>query len=166
MTIDIEDDGRVELSSFNAESANKAEQMILSITAIPEAGKEYPGKVTLITSFGAFIEIIPGQDGLLHISQMGDGYVRQVEDVMNIGDEVAVRVIEIDDQGRVDLTLASNPVAGDSSSSERGEARDRGDSRPRNNRSSRGQRDSRNSRPNRGSDSRDRRPPRIPKGRV
>ena len=166
VTIDIEDDGRVELSSFNAESANKAEQMILSITAIPEAGKEYPGKVTRITSFGAFIEIIPGQDGLLHISQMGDGYVRQVEDVMNIGDEVAVRVIEIDDQGRVDLTLASNPVAGDSSSSERGEARDRGDSRPRNNRSSRGQRDSRNSRPNRGSDSRDRRPPRIPKGRV
>ena len=166
VTIDIEDDGRVELSSFNAESANKAEQMILSITAIPEAGKEYPGKVTRITSFGAFIEIIPGQDGLLHISQMGDGYVRQVEDVMNIGDEVAVRVIEIDDQGRVDLTLASNPVAGDSSSSERGEARDRGDSRPRNNRSSRGQRDSRNSRSNRGSDSRDRRPPRIPKGRV
>jgi polyribonucleotide nucleotidyltransferase len=166
VTIDIEDDGRVELSSFNAEAANKAEEMILSITAIPEAGKEYAGKVTRITGFGAFIEIIPGQDGLLHISQMGDGYVRQVEDVMNIGDEVAVRVIEIDDQGRVDLTLASNPVAGDSSSSERGEARDRGDSRPRNNRSSRGQRDSRNSRPNRGSDSRDRRPPRIPKGRV
>ena len=166
VTIDIEDDGRVELSSFNVESANKAEEMILSITAIPEAGKEYPGKVTRITSFGAFIEIIPGQDGLLHISQMGDGYVRQVEDVVNIGDEVAVRVIEIDDQGRVDLTLASNPVAGDSSSSERGEARDRGDSRPRNNRSSRGQRDSRNPRNNRGSDSRDRRPPRIPKGRV
>ena len=166
VTIDIEDDGRVELSSFNVESANKAEEMILSITAIPEAGKEYPGKVTRITSFGAFIEIIPGQDGLLHISQMGDGYVRQVEDVMNIGDEVAVRVIEIDDQGRVDLTLASNPVTGDSSSSDRGEARDRGDSRPRNNRSSRGQRDSRNPRNNRGSDSRDRRPPRIPKGRV
>jgi polyribonucleotide nucleotidyltransferase len=166
VTIDIEDDGRVELSSFNAEAANKAEEMILSITAIPEAGKEYAGKVTRITGFGAFIEIIPGQDGLLHISQMGDGYVRQVEDVMNIGDEVAVRVIEIDDQGRVDLTLASNPVTGDSSSSERGEARDRGDSRPRNNRSSRGQRDSRNPRNNRGSDSRDRRPPRIPKGRV
>jgi polyribonucleotide nucleotidyltransferase len=166
VTIDIEDDGRVELSSFNAESANKAEQMILSITAIPEAGKEYPGKVTRITSFGAFIEIIPGQDGLLHISQMGDGYVRQVEDVMNIGDEVAVRVIEIDDQGRVDLTLASNPVAEDSTASERGESRDRGNSRSRDSRPSRGQRDSRNSRQNRGGDSRDRRPPRIPKGRF
>ena len=166
VTIDIEDDGRVELSSFNAEAANKAEEMILSITAIPEVGKEYPGKVTRITGFGAFIEIIPGQDGLLHISQMGDGYVRQVEDVMNIGDEVAVRVIEIDDQGRVDLTLASNPVTGDAAAAERGESRDRGDSRSRDNRSNRGQRDSRSSRHNRGGDSRDRRPPRIPKGRF
>jgi len=166
VTIDIEDDGRVELSSFNAEAANKAEEMIVSITAIPEVGKEYAGKVTRITGFGAFIEIIPGQDGLLHISQMGDGYVRQVEDVMNIGDEVAVRVIEIDDQGRVDLTLASNPVAEDSTASGRGQSRDRGDSRPRDNRSSRGPRDGRNSRHNRNSDSRDRRPPRIPKGRF
>ena len=166
VTIDIEDDGRVELSSFNAEAANKAEEMILSITAIPEVGKEYPGKVTRITGFGAFIEIIPGQDGLLHISQMGDGYVRQVEDVMNIGDEVAVRVIEIDDQGRVDLTLASNPATGNSTASERRESRDRGDSRPRDSRPSRGQRDSRSSRHNRGGDSRDRRPPRIPKGRF
>ena len=166
VTIDIEDDGRVELSSFNAEGANKAEEMILSITAIPEVGKEYAGKVTRITGFGAFIEIIPGQDGLLHISQMGDGYVRQVEDVMNIGDEVAVRVIEIDDQGRVDLTLASNPVSQDATASERGESRERGDSRPRDNRSSRGPRDGRNSRHNRNSDSRDRRPPRIPKGRF
>ena len=103
---------------------------------------------------------------MLHISQMGDGYVRQVEDVMNIGDAVAVRVIEIDDQGRVDLTLASNPVTGNLTSSERGASRDRGDSRPRDNRPGRGQRDSRNSRHNRGSDSRDRRPPRIPKGRF
>lgn len=166
VTIDIEDDGRVELSSFNAEAANKAEEMIVSITAIPEVGKEYAGKVTRITGFGAFIEIIPGQDGLLHISQMGDGYVRQVEDVMNIGDEVAVRVIEIDDQGRVDLTLASNPVDEDSTASGRGQSRDRGDSRPRDNRSSRGPRDGRNSRHNRNSDSRDRRPPRIPKGRF
>ena len=166
VTIDIEDDGRVELSSFNAEAANKAEEMILSITAIPEVGKEYAGKVTRITGFGAFIEIIPGQDGLLHISQMGDGYVRQVEDVMNIGDEVAVRVIEIDDQGRVDLTLASNPVSEDATSSERRESRDRPDSRPRDNRPNRGQRDNRNSRHNRNSDSRDRRPPRIPKGRF
>ena len=166
VTIDIEDDGRVELSSFNAEAANKAEEMILSITAIPEAGKEYAGKVTRITGFGAFIEIIPGQDGLLHISQMGDGYVRQVEDVMNIGDEVAVRVIEIDDQGRVDLTLASNPVTPDATASERGESRDRGDSRPRDNRPNRGQRDSRNPRQSRGGDSRDRRAPRIPKGRL
>ena len=166
VTIDIEDDGKVELSSFNAEAANKAEEMILSITAIPEVGKEYAGKVTRITGFGAFIEIIPGQDGLLHISQMGDGYVRQVEDVMNIGDEVAVRVIEIDDQGRVDLTLASNPASQDATASERGESRDRGDSRPRDNRPSRRPRDGRNSRDNRNSDSRDRRPPRIPKGRF
>ena len=166
VTIDIEDDGRVELSSFNAEAANKAEEMILSITAIPEVGKEYAGKVTRITGFGAFIEIIPGQDGLLHISQMGDGYVRQVEDVMNIGDEVAVRVIEIDDQGRVDLTLASNPVSEDATAAQRGESRDRGDSRSRDNRSGRGQRDNRNSRSNRSNDSRDRRAPRIPKGRF
>jgi polyribonucleotide nucleotidyltransferase len=166
VSIDIEDDGRVEISSFNAEAANKAEEMILSITAIPEVGKEYAGKVTRITSFGAFIEIIPGQDGLLHISQMGDGYVRQVEDVMSIGDEVAVRVIEIDEQGRVDLTLANAPPSTESGSSDRGDSRERGDSRPQDNRSGRGRRDSRNARHSRSNDSRERRPPRIPKGRY
>jgi polyribonucleotide nucleotidyltransferase len=140
--------------------------MILSITAIPEVGKEYAGKVTRITSFGAFIEIIPGQDGLLHISQMGDGYVRQVEDVMSIGDEVAVRVIEIDEQGRVDLTLANAPPSTESGSSDRGDSRERGDSRPQDNRSGRGRRDSRNARHSRSNDSRERRPPRIPKGRY
>ena len=167
VTVDIEDDGTVAITSFNAEAANKAEEMILAITAIPEVGKEYAGKVTRVTSFGAFIEILPGQDGLLHISQMGDGYVRQVEDVMNIGDEAAVRVIEIDDQGRIDLALVDGTTASHTPSSDRGPSRER-ESRP-----SRGRRDSRPPRNNRGQDSRDRgqdsrgrRSPRIPKGRL
>ena len=159
VTINVEDDGKVEVASTSAEAAKKAEERILAVTAVPEIGKEYAGKVIRTTSFGAFVEILPGQDGLIHISQMGDGYVRQVEDVMNVGDEVAVSVLTIDEQGRVDLKMANDGPSVESSPAER--------SAPRGRRG--GQRDSRNNRNGRNENPREsqrRGPPRIPKGRV
>jgi len=141
--------------------------MVRAVTAMPEVGKEYNGKVVRTTTFGAFVEILPGQDGLVHISQMGDGYVRKVEDIMQVGDEVTVSVLTIDDQGRVDLALAgasaelkpteSSPADGDRNTPR---DRDRGRSGPRDSRNDRSGR-SENSR-----DSRSRRSPRIPKGRL
>ena len=106
-TINIEDDGTVEVAAMSAEDGKRAEEKIRAITAMPEIGKEYTGKVVRIASFGAFVEILPGKDGLVHISQMGDGYVRRAEDVMQVGDEVTVRVLTIDDQDRVDLALVA-----------------------------------------------------------
>lgn len=159
VTINVEDDGKVEVASTTAEAAKKAEDRILAVTAVPEIGKEYAGKVIRTTSFGAFVEILPGQDGLIHISQMGDGYVRQVEDVMNVGDEVTVSVLTIDEQGRIDLKMANDGPSVESSPADR--------SSPRGRRG--GQRDSRNNRNGRNENPREsqrRGPPRIPKGRV
>ena len=159
VTINVEDDGTVEIASTSAESAKKAEGMVLAVTAVPEIGKEYAGKVVRTTAFGAFVEIFPGQDGLVHISQMGDGYVRQVEDVLKVGDKVDVRVLTIDEQGRVDLTMASNETSGEARQIDRSPSRSRRG----------GSRDSRNNRNDRNENSRDsrrRRPPRIPKERL
>jgi polyribonucleotide nucleotidyltransferase len=172
VVIDIDDDGTVEIASFSAEAAAKAEEMIRAITAVPEVGREYTGTVTRTTSFGAFIEILAGQEGLLHISQMGNGYVRQVEDVMKVGDRVEVRVIDIDDQGRVDLALVGGSRG--SSDSAASPEEDYGYSRDRDSRPSRGRRDFRGGRSGRSGDSRgrggdrdrSRRPPRLPKGRI
>ena len=175
-TINIEDDGTVEIAAVSIEASKKAEEMILAVTAVPEVDKEYTGKVVRITSFGAFVEILPGKDGLVHISQMGDGYVRRVEDVMDIGDELKVSVLSIDDQGRVDLTVVGE-LPGGSPPAEResregdapdrgGSSYDRGSSR---NRGRGGNRDSRNNRFGRSEGSRDsrgRRSPRIPKDRY
>ena len=175
-TINIEDDGTVEIAAVSIEASKKAEEMVLAVTAVPEVDKEYTGKVVRITSFGAFVEILPGKDGLVHISQMGDGYVRRVEDVMDIGDELKVSVLSIDDQGRVDLTVVGE-LPGGSPPAEResregdapdrgGSSYDRGSSR---NRGRGGNRDSRNNRFGRSEGSRDsrgRRSPRIPKDRY
>ena len=106
-TINIEDDGTVEIAATRAEDVKRAEEKIRAITAMPEIGKEYTGKVVRTAPFGAFVEILPGKDGLVHISQMGDGYVRRAEDVMQVGDEVTVRILTIDEQDRVDLTLVA-----------------------------------------------------------
>ena len=166
-TVNVEDSGNVEIAATSAEAANKAEEMIREVTAMPEVGKEYNGKVVRTTTFGAFVEILPGQDGLVHISQMGDGYVRKVEDVMQVGDEVTVSVITIDDQGRVDLSLAGASAELSSTDSATGEG-ERGAPRD-GDRGRSASRDSRNNRQGRGDNSRDsrnRRSPRIPKGRI
>jgi polyribonucleotide nucleotidyltransferase len=103
-SIDIEDDGRVVIGSVNGESAAKAEQMIRDLTGEVEVGKNYKGKVVRIMPFGAFVQILPNVDGLVHISQLAEDRVNRVEDVVNVGDDLDVKVTEIDRQGRVNLS--------------------------------------------------------------
>ena len=101
--IDIEDDGRVYIATPDEAAAAKARRIIEGIAKDIEVGDVYLGKVVRIMNFGAFIELTPGRDGMLHISKMADHRVEKVEDVMNIGDEIEVKVSEIDSQGRVNL---------------------------------------------------------------
>lgn len=103
-TIDIEPDGTVFISCIDAGGAKKAEEMVQRITEDVQIGAIYEGKVISIKDFGAFIEIFDGQDGLCHISELSDGYVKNVTDVVKIGDPIKVKVIAIDDQGRVKLS--------------------------------------------------------------
>jgi len=103
-TIDIEDDGTVTLSSVGLEGAQKAREMIESITEGVKIGKIYTGRVSSVKDFGAFIEVAPGTDGLCHISELADGYVKNVTDVVKVGDEVRVKVINVDEQGRIKLS--------------------------------------------------------------
>jgi polyribonucleotide nucleotidyltransferase len=102
--VDIEADGTIHVSSVDAAAAARAVEMIELVTAEAQLGKIYTGKVASIKDFGAFIEIMAGQDGLCHISELADGYVKQVNEVVSIGDTVRVKVIAIDDQGRIKLS--------------------------------------------------------------
>ena len=101
--IDIEDDGKVFIAGQDSEMANRAKEIIEAITMDLEVGKTYVGKVVRIMNFGAFVEIAPGKEGMIHISKLAKERVEKVEDVVKVGDTVAVKVIEIDDQGRVNL---------------------------------------------------------------
>lgn len=103
--IDITDDGKVFIATPDSEMAEKAKRIILNIAEDLEVGKIYSGKVVRIMQFGAFVEIAPGKDGMIHISKLSTKRVEKVEDVVNIGDEVEVEVIKIDNKGRVDLKL-------------------------------------------------------------
>ena len=102
--IDIEDDGKVFIASLDVKSAEKAIKIIESLTKEVEAGQIYLGKVMRITNFGAFAEILPGKEGLVHISQLALERVEKVEDVVQVGDEIMVKVTEIDRQGRINLS--------------------------------------------------------------
>jgi polyribonucleotide nucleotidyltransferase len=102
--IDLEDDGRVFILSNDEAAADKARAAIDAIVKDVEVGNVYLGKVVRIMNFGAFVELAPGKDGLVHISKLSNEHVKRVEDVVNIGDEILVRVTEIDKQGRVNLT--------------------------------------------------------------
>jgi polyribonucleotide nucleotidyltransferase len=102
--IDIEDDGRVFIASPDSEAAARAKATIEGIVKEIEVGEVYTGKVVRILPFGAFVELLPGKDGLVHISKLAKERVEKVEDVVNIGDEITVKVVEIDKQGRVNLT--------------------------------------------------------------
>ena len=102
--IDIDNDGRVSILSNDQEMCMKAKSIIEGIVAEPEVGKTYSGKITKIMQFGAFVEILPGKEGLLHISQMDKQRVAKVEDLFKEGDSVEVKLTEIDAQGRLNLS--------------------------------------------------------------
>src|SRR3990170_424937 len=103
-SIDIEDDGTVFVGSPNEEQARKAIAIIEGLTKDVELGEIYTGKVTRLTSFGAFVEVLPGKEGLVRLPDLAETPVRRPEDVVSIGDEVMVMVIEVDDLGRVNLS--------------------------------------------------------------
>ena len=102
--INVEDDGTIQIAATSGEAAEKAVRWIEGLTRDVEVGKEYLGKVTRIMNFGAFVEILPGKEGLVHISQLADYRVPRVEDVVSIGDELMVVVTEIDRMGRINLS--------------------------------------------------------------
>ena len=102
--IDIEDDGSIFITSVDEASANKAQQWIDNLTHEVKAGETFNAKVTRLMTFGAFAEILPGQEGLIHISEFSDQRIDRVEDVVKVGDVVPVKVKQIDDQGRINLT--------------------------------------------------------------
>jgi len=102
--IEIENDGTVSIASTDREASEKAINMIRALTEEPEVGKIYTGKVTSLTDYGAFVEIFSGREGLLHISELDSGYVKKVEDVLSEGDEVVVKLIDIDKYGRLNLS--------------------------------------------------------------
>ncbi len=136
--IDIEQDGRVMIASANEEAAARAQRMIEEIVKEAKPGEVYKGRVTRLMNFGAFVEIFPGKEGLVHISELAPQRVQRVEDVVKVGDELEVKVKEIDNLGRVNLTrrgmpgyeeaAAALPSHGDGSGGEpgRGEREDRG----------------------------------------
>jgi polyribonucleotide nucleotidyltransferase len=102
--IDVEDDGKVNIASADSASLEKAMAMIKELVQDAEIGQVYLGKVRKIMDFGAFVEILPGLDGLVHISQLDDTHVKNVRDVLNEGDEVLVKVLDIDQQGKIKLS--------------------------------------------------------------
>jgi len=102
--IEIEDDGTVTISSVDMGAAEKAKAQIELIVAEPEIGKTYTGRVTGVREFGAFVEVLPGTDGLVHISELSDEYVERTDDVVKVGDTMTVKIINVDDQGRIKLS--------------------------------------------------------------
>ena len=103
--IDIEDDGKIFIAAVEPGAGEKAMEIINAIVLDPEVGKTYSGRVTRLMTFGAFVEIAPGKEGLVHISKMANKRVAKVEDVVAVGDEVRVKLTEIDKQGRINLSM-------------------------------------------------------------
>jgi len=131
VAIDVEDDGRVFVASTDEKSSQRAIEWIQSITAEVEVGNVYTGKVTRILNFGAFVEILPGKEGLVHISKLAHERVGRVEDVVNVGDEVTVKVIEIDQMGRINLSIKDALESAPQTTSENRERRPAGRSQRR-----------------------------------
>ena len=132
-TVDIQEDGTVYVGGVG-DAVERAIERIKLITKVPEVGEEYTGRVVSIQPFGAFVNLLPGKDGLLHISRVAKGRVERVEDVLNVGDEVKVKVIEVDDRGKISLDRIDKPEAPEGAGRpERGPRGDRGDrpERPR-----------------------------------
>jgi polyribonucleotide nucleotidyltransferase len=104
VTIDVDEDGTVTIAGADFESVQKALGTIEGMTGSVEIGKVYDGKVTSVKDFGAFVEILPGRDGLCHISELSNEYVASVSDICQVGDRMAVRVIAVDEQDRIKLS--------------------------------------------------------------
>ena len=104
-SIDTEDDGKIYIKGTSTENIQKAIDMINLIVLDPEPGKTYEGTVTRLMTFGAFVEIAPGKEGLVHISKLAEKRTAKVEDVVNVGDKVRVKLLEIDAQGRLNLSI-------------------------------------------------------------
>ena len=113
--IDIENDGSIFIAAVARDMGKRAREIIENIVKVPEVGKKYMAKVTKLMTFGAFMEILPGKEGLLHISQMDVKRVNKVEDVLSVGDELEVLLTEIDAQGRMNLSRKALMIAEDSS---------------------------------------------------
>lgn len=103
-TVDVEDDGTVRIGASNQESGNQARARVEALTQVPEEGKVYTGQIKRIMPYGAFVEIIPGVEGLMHISQIEHRRLERVEDVLQVGDEVEVKLLKIDPSGKLDLS--------------------------------------------------------------
>ncbi len=103
-TIDIEDDGTVYIASASGPSAQKAQEMVEALVEEAQVGKIYRGRVVRTTDYGAFVQILSNQDGMVHISQLDSGHVQRVEDVVHVGDEIMVMVIDIDREGKIRLS--------------------------------------------------------------
>ena len=132
-TIDIQEDGTVFIAGTNG-AGDAAAERIKAIVKVPEVGEEYTGRVVGIQPFGAFVELLPGKDGLLHISRVAQGRVDKVEDVLNIGDEVKVRVLEVDEKGKISLDRIDKPEVPGGSKGGNGHGHDgerRGERKPR-----------------------------------
>ena len=154
--IDVDDTGRINIASSNLEKAEQAKREIEQITAVPEVGKTYLGTVQRIADFGAFIEIMPGTDGLLHVSEIAEYRVRDVRDELSEGQQLLVKVINVDPSGKIRLSRRAvlREERGETDDSDRPrEPGEGGDDRPR-------ERDDRGPRP---PQNRDRRPPRGPR---
>ena len=111
--IDIEDSGIVTIASHDGAAADEAQKIIEGLTRKVNEGEVFTGSITRIIPIGAFVEILPGKEGMIHISQLSEARVEKVEDVVKVGDEVTVRVREIDNRGRINLTLRGVPQSGD-----------------------------------------------------
>ncbi len=103
-TVDIDDDGTVQIAGTDPKSIDMAVAIVKGITEEPEVGRIYKGKVKRIMNFGAFVEILPGKEGLVHVSELAAKFVKNVEDVVKLGDEFDVKLVEIDEQGRLNLS--------------------------------------------------------------
>jgi len=142
--VDVDDDGNVFISAVDQGAINKAKQMVDDLFREIKVGEEFDGEVVRMMNFGAFVELIPGKDGLVHVSRMSTEYVSDPNSIVSIGDKVHVRVTEIDDMGRINLTMLTT----EQEAAAKQQGRDRrprgGNNRNnRNNRGDRGRRDRR-----------------------
>jgi polyribonucleotide nucleotidyltransferase len=105
VNVEVDEVGRVSIASIDAEGVARAKEVIEGIVSEPELGKVFPGRVTSVKDFGCFVEFLPGQEGLVHISELAEGYIDRVEDVVEMGQEVQVRVVGFDDSGKIKLSI-------------------------------------------------------------